>query len=97
MPAYTRDAASRFPVERALRLPGYPGGDDKAGNRVNRQFQLDNFGEALLLFAAAARHDRLAGEEWRAEAIAADAIESAGPSRTLASGSSTTSAGPTPA
>jgi alpha,alpha-trehalase len=41
---------------------------------VNRQFQLDVFGEALLLLAAAARHDRLDEDAVRAARIAADAI-----------------------
>ena len=45
-----------------------------AGNWVNRQFQLDAFGEALLLFAAAARHDHLDTDGWRAAEIAATAI-----------------------
>ena len=44
-----------MPDERPLELPGYPGGADVVGNWVNEQFQLDAFGEALLLFAAAAR------------------------------------------
>jgi GH15 family glucan-1,4-alpha-glucosidase len=45
------------------------------GNRANKQFQLDAFGEILLLFAAAARHDHLDGEGWRAAEIAADTIK----------------------
>ncbi|MEU3504650.1 glycoside hydrolase family 15 protein [Streptomyces hundungensis] len=57
-----------------LALPGYPGGGSQVGNRVNRQFQLDAFGEALLLFAAAHRHGRLDSDGWRAVDIAADAI-----------------------
>ncbi|MFE4964394.1 glycoside hydrolase family 15 protein [Streptomyces sp. NPDC056660] len=57
-PAYTVDGGP-VPDQRTLELPGYPGGFDRIGNHVNRQFQLDVFGEALLLFAAAARHDRL--------------------------------------
>ena len=57
-PAYTVDGG-RVPDQRRLDLPGYPGGTDIVGNWVNAQFQLDAFGEALLLFAAAARHDRL--------------------------------------
>jgi GH15 family glucan-1,4-alpha-glucosidase len=39
------------------------------------QFQLDGLGESLELLAAAARLDRMAEENWRAAAIAADAIE----------------------
>jgi alpha,alpha-trehalase len=74
MPAYTM-AGEPIPGERALRLPGYPGGAAKAGNRVTGQFQLDGLGEALELFAAAARLDLLAEENWQAAAMAAEAIE----------------------
>jgi alpha,alpha-trehalase len=72
-PAYTA-AGEPVPDERTLGLPGYPGGGDIVGNHVGRQFQLDVFGEALLLLAAAGRHDRLDGDGWRAAEIAADAI-----------------------
>jgi hypothetical protein len=72
-PAYTA-AGGRVPDERRLDLPGYPGGTDVAGNRANEQFQLDAFGEALLLLAAADAHDRLDGDGWRAAAAAAAAI-----------------------
>jgi GH15 family glucan-1,4-alpha-glucosidase len=74
MPAYTVDGGA-IPDERALRLPGYPGGTAKAGNRVTGQFQLDGLGESLELFAAAARLDLLAEENWQAAAMAAEAIE----------------------
>jgi GH15 family glucan-1,4-alpha-glucosidase len=74
-PAYTI-RGDRIPAERHLDLPGYPGGSDVVGNHVSSQFQLDVFGEALLLFAAAGRHDRLDAEAWRAVALAAEAIES---------------------
>ena len=57
-----------------MQLPGYPGGYDIVGNWVHTQFQLDAFGEALLLFAAAARYDRLDTNHWRAAGIAAEAI-----------------------
>ena len=57
-PAYTV-AGGAVPDERELGIEGYPGGAAKVGNWVNKQFQLDAFGEALLLFAAAAGHDRL--------------------------------------
>jgi GH15 family glucan-1,4-alpha-glucosidase len=73
-PAYTVDGDA-IPGERSLDLPGYPGGHDVVGNRVRDQFQLDAFGEALLLFAAAAGHDHLGAENWRAAEIAAAAIE----------------------
>jgi GH15 family glucan-1,4-alpha-glucosidase len=64
----------RVPDQRRLDLPGYPGGYDLIGNWVNKQFQLDAFGEALLLFATAARHGRLDSGAWQAARIAAGAI-----------------------
>ncbi|MDQ6946364.1 MAG: glycoside hydrolase family 15 protein [Actinomycetota bacterium] len=74
-PAYTVTGGS-VPDERRLPgLDGYPGGSDKVGNWVNTQFQLDTFGEALLLFAAAAGHDRLGVDHWRAAETAVNAIE----------------------
>jgi GH15 family glucan-1,4-alpha-glucosidase len=74
MPAYTV-AGQPIPDERGLRLRGYPGGSSRIGNRVTSQFQLDGLGESLELFAAAARLDALAEENWQAAAIAADAIK----------------------
>ncbi|WP_068185656.1 glycoside hydrolase family 15 protein [Mycobacterium sp. UM_CSW] len=73
-PAYTVTGGS-VPSEEALDLPGYPGGTDKVGNRVNQQFQLDVFGEALQLLAMAAKADRLDAEGWRAAQAAISAIE----------------------
>ena len=75
VPAYTA-GGDRVPDQRRLDLTGYPGGFDLVGNWVNRQFQLDAFGESLLLLAAAARHDRLDSGGRRAAEIAADAIAS---------------------
>jgi len=72
-PAYTVHG-NQVPDQRRLDLPGYPGGYDLVGNWVNKQLQLDAFGEALLLFATAARHGRLDSGAWRAARIAADAI-----------------------
>jgi alpha,alpha-trehalase len=72
-PAYTT-AGGRVPDQQHLDLPGYPGGYDIVGNWVNNQFQLDAFGESLLLFAAAAKHDRLDTQHWIAAETAADAI-----------------------
>jgi alpha,alpha-trehalase len=72
-PAYTV-SGDRVPDQRRLDLPGYPGGFDLVGNWVNKQFQLDAFGEALLLLAAAARHDRLDSAGRRAVEIAAAAV-----------------------
>jgi hypothetical protein len=73
-PAYTV-AGAPIPDEHGLRLRGYPGGSSRVGNRVTSQFQLDGLGEALELFAAAARLDMLAEQNWQAAAIAADAIK----------------------
>jgi alpha,alpha-trehalase len=73
LPAYTVDGGE-VPDQRTLDLPGYPGGFDLVGNRVNRQFQLDALGESLLLLAAAGSHDRLDSGERKAAEIAADAI-----------------------
>jgi alpha,alpha-trehalase len=68
-------AGDPVPDETTLDLPGYPGGTDVVGNWVNHQFQLDAFGEALLLLASAADHDHLNGEHWRAAEVAVRAIE----------------------
>ncbi len=73
-PAYTVTGGA-VPGEQALDLPGYPGGTDKLGNRVNEQFQLDTFGEALQLFATAGSVDRLDSQGWRAAQAAIGAIE----------------------
>jgi GH15 family glucan-1,4-alpha-glucosidase len=73
-PAYTVTGAE-VPGQRQLDLTGYPGGSDVIGNHVRKQFQLDAFGEALLLFAAAARHDRLDTRHRRAMAIAVAAVQ----------------------
>ena len=63
------------PSEQPLDLPGYPGGADIRGNHVGNQFQLDAFGESLLLLAAAARRDILDSDGWAAVRLAADVIE----------------------
>ena len=73
-PAYRIDGTA-IPAQRRLDLSGYPGGFDLVGNHVNQQFQLDAFGEALLLFAVAATHDRLDLDGHRAARVAAAAIE----------------------
>ena len=67
MPAYTV-AGEPVGDEGGLRLRGFPGGSARAGNRVRGQFQLDAVGESLSLFAAAARHDMLPTDDWRAAA-----------------------------
>jgi len=72
-PAYTV-LGGDVPEQRELGLPGYPGGGDVVGNQVTNQFQLDAFGDALLLLATAAGHDHLDGHGWRAAEIAAEAI-----------------------
>ncbi|MFF7355633.1 glycoside hydrolase family 15 protein [Streptomyces filipinensis] len=73
-PAYTVDGGP-VPAERGLPLPGYPGGNDRIGNHAADQFQLDAFGEALQLFAAAAHHDRLTSEAEQAVTVAVQAVE----------------------
>ena len=73
-PAYCAGGGA-VPKEMELHhLPGYPGGTVKVGNWVNRQFQLDGFGESLLLLAAAARADRVDHDQWKAAEIAIQAI-----------------------
>ncbi len=73
-PAYTT-TGGRVPDQHQLELPGYPGGSDIVGNWVNKQFQLDAFGEALLLLSCAAGHDRLDTDGWRGAETAVEAIE----------------------
>ena len=73
IPAYLVDGG-RVPDQFSLDLPGYPGGSNLIGNHVNDQFQLDAFGESLLLFAAADMHGRLDDEARKAARIAANAI-----------------------
>jgi alpha,alpha-trehalase len=72
-PAYTT-TGEPVPDQHHLDLPGYPGGFDIVGNWVNQQFQLDAYGEALLLFAVAARHGHLDTRHWNAAEAAAGAI-----------------------
>ena len=74
MPGYTVSGGV-IPPERRLRLRGFPGGSARAGNWVRGQFQLDALGETLSLLAAAGGHDMLGEDDWRAAAVAADAIE----------------------
>jgi hypothetical protein len=73
-PAYTV-AGDPVPDQHRLDLPGYPGGPEVyVGNRVRTQFQLDAFGEALLLFASADRLDALDADGWKAAEIAVGSI-----------------------
>ncbi|NEA49306.1 glycoside hydrolase family 15 protein, partial [Streptomyces sp. SID10815] len=72
-PAYTLHGGP-VPEQHELDLPGYPGGSSRTGNHVRKQFQLDCFGEALLLFAAAERAGRLDGEGWKAADLAVRAV-----------------------
>jgi GH15 family glucan-1,4-alpha-glucosidase len=73
-PAYRGDGAL-VPDTRQLGIPGYPGGSDIVGNQARSQFQLDLFGEALLLLSLAASRDRLDADGWRAAELAMRAIE----------------------
>jgi len=74
MPAYTVDG-DPVPPQRQLDLAGYPGGYDVVGNHVRKQFQLDCFGEILMLLSAAGDHDHLDADAWRAVELAVRAIE----------------------
>jgi GH15 family glucan-1,4-alpha-glucosidase len=76
-PAYTVRGGS-VPAEQAVDLPGYPGAQPVTGNHASTQFQLDAFGEALLLFAAGAEHDRLDARHWKAVEAAVGAINERG-------------------
>ena len=74
----TGPAADRCPTRtNCPTCPATPAGKVKAGNRVNRQFQLDGLGEALLLLAAAARPGPArprpleGGRDWRRTRIGA--------------------------
>lgn len=73
-PAYTVTGGP-VPDQRSLDLPGYRGGHDIVGNHINAQFQLDALGEALLLFAVAARHDHLGSDHYQAVTAAVTAIQ----------------------
>ena len=73
-PAYLCDGGSVPEIE-DLDLPGYPGGNDVIGNRIADQFQLDPFGEALLLFALSASRGRLDSDGLEAARVAARTIE----------------------
>jgi GH15 family glucan-1,4-alpha-glucosidase len=73
-PAYTNRGGLVPPERQVAQLTGYPGGGNTVGNKIDRQFQLDAFGEVLLLLAAGARRDRLDSEHWRAAEVAVDAI-----------------------
>ena len=64
-PAYTV-SGGRVPDQQDITLAGYPGAPVRIGNWVNKQFQLDALGEALLLLAAADRRGRLSDEGRRA-------------------------------
>jgi hypothetical protein len=78
VPAYTVDG-DPVPRQRELNLSGYPGAPEVyAGNHVRDQFQLDAFGEALLLFAAADRLDVLDADGWRAAEAAVAGIVARG-------------------
>ncbi|MFK4144775.1 glycoside hydrolase family 15 protein [Streptomyces sp. NPDC004065] len=72
-PAYTVHGTP-VPGQRELDLPGYPGGFSRIGNHVEHQFQLDCFGEALLLFAAAERLGRLDDDGRKAAETAVRAV-----------------------
>jgi hypothetical protein len=72
-PVYTV-TGDPVPGERSIGLPGYPGSPVHAGNRARSQFQLDTFGEALLLLSTADRAGRLDAAGWRAIGVLAAAV-----------------------
>ncbi|MCW3845082.1 glycoside hydrolase family 15 protein [Micromonospora yasonensis] len=73
-PAYTVDG-SPVPEQHGLPfLPGYPGAPPRVGNWVREQFQLDIFGEVLLVLSQAARRDRLDRSAWDAMELTARVI-----------------------
>lgn len=72
-PAYAA-CGGPVPEQTAIDVPGYPGGGRQVGNHVRHQFQLDAFGEILLVLAAAARHGRLDAEGRRAAEATVAAI-----------------------
>lgn len=73
-PAYTTGGGAVPRQEDLDFLPGYPGARVGSGNWVRDQFQLDVFGEVLLLLAAAARLDRAGPDLWHGVQVAVDAI-----------------------
>ena len=95
MPAYTV-AGEPIPASGGCGCAAIRVARPGPGNRVIGQFQLDGLGESLELFAAAARLDRMAEENWRAAATAAEAIEKRWQNLTRASGNSATSTGRIP-
>jgi len=70
-----RAGGAPVPGDGRVDLPGYPGAPEvHCGNAATAQFQLDVLGESLLLFAAAARRDRLDADARRAVGLAAEAV-----------------------
>ncbi|WP_018586483.1 glycoside hydrolase family 15 protein [Salinispora arenicola] len=74
-PAYTIDGGPVPPEQELTFLPGYPGAKARTGNWVGGQFQLDAYGEVLLVLATAASHGRLEATSWQALTLAAQVIE----------------------
>ena len=73
-PAYQVDGEP-VPSQQEVGIPGYPGSPTVVvGNRAGAQFQLDVFGEVLLLCASAADRGRLDAQGWQVATTAADAI-----------------------
>lgn len=73
-PFYTADGTPA-PDQRTVDAPGYPGSPSLlVGNHATSQFQLDIFGEALLLLSAGARMGILEPAGWTAAERAASAI-----------------------
>ena len=63
-----------MPDQRTSAWRAIPAAPTSSATRSTDQFQLDAFGETLLLLAAAAEHDHLDADGWRAAEVAAAAI-----------------------
>lgn len=91
-PAYTVTGGP-VPDQRRLRLPGYPGGSDIVGNWVNDQSSSTHWANRFCSFPpppSAIASTSTGGERWR---LPCRPSNSAGRSRTRASGSSTPATG----
>ena len=93
-PAYRTDGTT-VPDQHRIDLAGYPGGFDLVGNHVNQQFQLDAFGEALLLLASAPASIASTSAVSRRRRLRLMPLRSGGRTQMPGSGRSTTEFGPT--
>ena len=73
----TPPPADASPTSASSTCPATPAARTSSATGSTSSSSSTRFGEALLLFAAAARHDHLDADGWRAAEAAADAIERA--------------------